>query len=66
MNAILDQVGPDEEIERCGKEFEAWRIIHPQAKKPMTFEQYVNLQEPRRSNAWAYTSNRRGRSLITF
>lgn len=64
MHESLDVIGPDEEIERAGKEFEAWRIVHQ--FNSMTFEQFIQIREPVRSNAWAYTSNRRGRTLISF
>lgn len=60
----MDAIGPDEEIERAGKEFEAFKKIRPHSK--MTFQQYLEIQAPRPSNSWSYVQNRRGRTLISF
>ena len=65
MNAILDVVGPDDEIERAGIEFEAHKILRPYST--MKFEQYLEMKTPKKSFAWAYISNRQGnRTLISF
>ena len=61
MNAIMDVVGPDDDIEIMGQQFEAWAKFR---KPTMSFEQFIQIQTPLRSNAWAYEANRKGVSLI--
>ena len=63
MHESLDVVGPDDEIESLGKQYEGWRQIH---KSTMTFEQYCLIHTRPRSNAWAYQSNRQKTTLISF
>ena len=67
MHESLDVIGPDDEIEALGKQFEGWRRIHhPLYPSGMTFEQYVAIHTRPRSNAWAYQSNRQKTTLISF
>ena len=65
MNEILDVIGPDDEIERAGLEFEAHKILRPYST--MTFEQYYELSIRKKSFGWAYLANRTGnKTLISF
>jgi hypothetical protein len=63
MHESMDVIGPDDEIEVLGRKFEGWKKVSPST---MTFEQFVAINERPRSNAWAYESNRKGTTLITF
>lgn len=57
-------IGPDDEIEKLGRQFEAFRKLHPELE--MCFTQYISVYTPRQSNAWAYESNRSKTTLISF
>jgi hypothetical protein len=64
MNAIMDVVGPDDDIEIMGQQFEAWQKIRP--SNEMCFEKFIEMNAPRKSNAWAYEANRKGTNLIVM
>ena len=63
MHESLDVIGPDEEIEVLFRKFDGWKRI---SSSTMTFEQFVVIHQRPLSNAWAYESNRKGTTLITF